>query len=573
MAAELCDLQVHINGQQTFYIHEKTITRFSVKLRKIIKKEKRRTQIRKTGIEINDFPGGSDGFELFSRFCYNNGEIDISVSNISLLHCCAVSLAMNDTLLPRTTELFSRMSDWSFSDIRDCLKNCTSIISYADSFGITEKLISNLIIRITQNSDSTTSIPYSPSSSSPDSTTKSSNTLLRLSSCSSTKGLWWFDDMIILPPMIIERFVKALGAYGNENNSLLVTRFLLHYLKTSSQSKTQLAFSRSEYVSLADTAVHGVVLMGKSAFSCRGLFWVLRIVSSFGLSRECRNGLERLIGGMLDQAKVDDLLVSNNNNGSSGVYDVNLVLRLIRESNKVEGVCLERMKKVGGLLDKYLREIAPDQNLKISKFLGVAESLPDCARDCFDGVYKAIDIYLESHPCLSLEERSRLCRCLNYEKLSLEACKDLAKNPRIPPRIAVQALVSQHSNIPPDDHSYNNDNHDQDNYTYIKDHDREMKLTKSSKELMVLYNKNDGHDHLHFDSSDHSSKSSSRHEHNKEVDDDDGVVKLNLQKMQWRVVELEKICREMKGQMSKMVKGDRVIMSGSSHGRPLPRLC
>ncbi|KAK9052633.1 hypothetical protein SSX86_029263 [Deinandra increscens subsp. villosa] len=563
---ELCDLQLHINGQHTFYIHEKTVSRFSGKLRKLIKKEKKRTQIRNTGIEINDFPGGSDGFELVSRFCYNNGELDITVSNVSLLHCCAVFLSMNDTLLPKTTHLFNRMSEWSFVDVRDCLRSCTPFVSYADSFGIVEKLISNLIIKITQNSDSAALFPSPSSSSSPDSShLKHSGSLLRRhSSCSSSKGLWWYDDMTILPPFIIERFVKALGAYGNENNSLTLTRFLLHYLKTSSQSKIQ-AFSKCEYSGLADTAVHGVILMGKTAFSCRGVFWVLRIVSSFGLSRECRGGLERLIGGMLEQAKVDDLLVSNN--GSSGVYDVNLVLRLIRESNKVEGVCLERMKKVGGLLDKYLGEIAPDQSLKISKFLGVAESLPDCARDCFDGVYKAIDIYLESHPCLSLEERSRLCRCLNYEKLSLEACKDLAKNPRIPPRIAVQALVSQHSNIPT---VYTNDHHNQD-YAYITDHDHETPLTKSSRELMVLYNNNGAPDHLHFDSADHSCKSSSGYE-DKELDDN-GVVKMNLQRMQWRVVELEKVCREMKGQMSKMVKGDRVMLSGSSHGRPLPRLC
>lgn len=173
---------------------------------------------------------------------------------------------------------------------------------------------------------------------------------------------------------------------------------------------------------------------------------------------------------------------------------------------------------------------------------------------------------LQSHPCLSLEERSRLCRCLNYEKLSLEACKDLAKNPRIPPRIAVQALVSQHSNIPT---AYTNDHHQ--DYAYINDHDHETPLTKSSRELMVLYNNNGAHDHLHCDSTDHSSRTSSRYE-DKEIDHD-GVVKMNLQRMQWRVVELEKVCREMKGQMSRLVKGDRVLLSGSSHGRPLPRLC
>lgn len=55
---------------------------------------------------------------------------------------------------------------------------------------------------------------------------------------------------------------------------------------------------------------------------------------------------------------------------------------------------------------------------------------------------------MQSHPTLPLEERSTLCRCLNYDKLSLEACKDLAKSPRIPPRIAVKALASQGSGLP-----------------------------------------------------------------------------------------------------------------------------
>jgi hypothetical protein len=74
------------------------------------------------------------------------------------------------------------------------------------------------------------------------------------------------------------------------------------------------------------------------------------------------------------------------------------VIRLVRQfvdTNGSDGMSLQKMKRVGRLIDKYLREISPDQNLKISKFLGVAECLPDSARDCFDGVYRAIDIYLE----------------------------------------------------------------------------------------------------------------------------------------------------------------------------------
>lgn len=52
-------------------------------------------------------------------------------------------------------------------------------------------------------------------------------------------------------------------------------------------------------------------------------------------------------------------------------------------------------------------------------------------------------LFLQSHPNLSSEDRTKLCRCLNYKKLTLETCKQLAKNPKIPPNIAVQALKSQ----------------------------------------------------------------------------------------------------------------------------------
>jgi hypothetical protein len=53
----------------------------------------------------------------------------------------------------------------------------------------------------------------------------------------------------------------------------------------------------------------------------------------------------------------------------------------------------------------------------------------------------------ESHCSLSSEERSRLCRCLNYEKLSLEVCKELTKNARTAPGITVLVLISQQSKI------------------------------------------------------------------------------------------------------------------------------
>lgn len=137
---------------------------------------------------------------------------------------------------------------------------------------------------------------------------------------------------------------------------------------------------------------------------------------------------------------------------------------------------------------------------------------------------------MQSHPSLSFEERSRLCRCLNYEKLSLEACKDLAKNPKVPPRITVQALMSQQSYAPPAE-------------DFLP-----VQVTKgspaTSDRQIVVYGKVD----------------------TESVEEENHDMRMNLQRMQWRVNELEKVCKQMKGQMSKIVRHP-------SSSRSLPRLC
>lgn len=71
------------------------------------------------------------------------------------------------------------------------------------------------------------------------------------------------------------------------------------------------------------------------------------------------------------------------------------LLKVFVSSCNTEGDEDLKFRRMGKLTDKYLREISPDQNLEVSKFLEVAESLPGSARDWFDGLFRAIDIYLE----------------------------------------------------------------------------------------------------------------------------------------------------------------------------------
>lgn len=212
-----------------------------------------------------------------------------------------------------------------------------------------------------------------------------------------------------------------------------------------------------------------------------------------------------------------------------------MVMRLVKVFVSEEGeVSLQRMKKVGRLVDKYLREISPDQSLKVSKFLVVAESLPDSARDVYDGVYRALDIYLESHPNIPFEERSRLCRCLNYEKLTLETCKDLAKNPRIPPGVAVQALDSQQSKV------------------QIRTNMVNVIEAESRNSAMCSWGVK---------------------QRSPEYSNEKEISALNLQKMLSRFIELEKVCKEMRGQMSKLARGSYITSPSYYSSKGMPKLC
>lgn len=80
----------------------------------------------------------------------------------------------------------------------------------------------------------------------------------------------------------------------------------------------------------------------------------------------------------------------------SPMHDVDIVQRIVEfylmheQQKQISGLL-----DVGKLLDGYLAEVAKDPNLSICKFQALAEALPQNARNCHDGLYRAIDIYLK----------------------------------------------------------------------------------------------------------------------------------------------------------------------------------
>ncbi|XP_027908730.1 BTB/POZ domain-containing protein At3g22104 isoform X2 [Vigna unguiculata] len=477
------------------------------------------------------------------KFCYNNGTADISPSNLFLARCAAEYMEMKEpvadvcNLLELTEKSLHEINYWTWSDVLIALKQCQNLV-VLDCSEMVERCLDTIVGRLVLASEASPC----PSTSSTDSSwirfscdSKSTESV----KTSFTRLTWWFEDLLFFSPLLVAMLVKSMLL--RKMDHVLISKFLLYYQKAKFSTST--TEEKSKIIEMVIDMHYGMDL---SCVPCKTLFGILRVTLGLNISKCSRNKLETMIGSQLDQATLDNLLVPSPY-GISYLYDVNLVLRILkaflRRGNGA--VTPIRMKKVASLIDLYTAEIAPDPCLKISKFLALATALPDSARDSYDEIYHAMDMYLEVHAQLSQEERVKICCVLNYEKLSPQACIHLSQNKKFPSKSAVQALISQQSklknllHVTPSTSSYN------DSPCSSSGAAQKVKKDKTSEQV-VLYAGN-------FD-----------------LSTDNEKLKAHLQGMQWRVMELEKFCRKMQVQMAKITKSKA---SGNSYAKSLPKLC
>lgn len=161
----------------------------------------------------------------------------------------------------------------------------------------------------------------------------------------------------------------------------------------------------------------------KDSVTCTFLLRLLRAASMLKVAPALTTELEKRVGMQLEQATLQDLLIKGET-----MYDVDLVQRLLEHflvQEQTEGSSPSRMSpsrgmyaeagvprgnsisgnnsnnsqnakmRVARLVDGYLTEVARDRNLPLTKFQVLAEALPESARTCDDGLYRAIDSYLK----------------------------------------------------------------------------------------------------------------------------------------------------------------------------------
>ncbi|KAL3538692.1 hypothetical protein ACH5RR_002058 [Cinchona calisaya] len=484
-------------GDVSFHLHKYPLLSRSGKMNRIIYES--REDLNK--VVLDDLPGGPEAFELAAKFCYGIA-VDLTATNISGLRCAAEYLEMTEDLeegnLIFKTEAFLSyvvLSSWRDSIV--VLKSSEKLSPWAENLQIVRRCSESIAWKACANPKGIrwqyTGRPAKVSSPSWNEMKDSSP-----SRNQQVPPDWWFEDVSILRIDHFVRVITAIKVKGMRHELIgaaimqYAAKWLPGLIKEGSESvndgsnysqgndfnsswkgglhmivsgtKEDIPTVQAKDQRLIVESLISIIPPQKDTVSCSFLLRLLRMANLLKVAAALVTELEKRVGMQFEQATLADLLIPSYNK-SETLYDVDLVQRLLEHflvQEQTESSSPSRQSfaeatqrgtnpnakmRVARLVDSYLTEVSRDRNLSLTKFQVLAEALPESARTCDDGLYRAIDSYLKAHPTLSEHERKRLCRVMDCQKLSIDACMHAAQNERLPLRVVVQVLFSEQVKI------------------------------------------------------------------------------------------------------------------------------
>ncbi|CBI32255.3 hypothetical protein VitviT2T_009432 [Vitis vinifera] len=459
------DLTIEV-GASSFALHKFPLVSRSGRIRKLLLEAK---DSKVSRIAIPSVPGGPEAFELAAKFCYGVN-IEITLSNVAMLRCVAHFLEMTEEFAEKNLETRTEgyLKETVFPNISSSisvLHQCETLLPIPEEVN----LVSRIITAIANNAckeqltSGLSKLDHNfPSKPIPTVEPE-------------TPSDWWGKSLTVLNLDFFQRVLSAVKSKGLKQD--LISKILINYAHNSLQGLAvrdpQLvkgSFLDLELQKKQRVIVEAIVSLlptqsRKSSVPMAFLSSLLKTAISASASTACRSDLERRIGLQLDQAILEDILIPANSHGNNHgpIYDTDSILRIfsiflnLDEDDDEDNHLRDESEmvydfdspgspkqssiiKVSKLLDNYLAEVALDSNLTPSKFIALSELLPDHARIVNDGLYRAADIFLKVHPNIKDSERYRLCKTIDSQKLSQEACSHAAQNERLPVQMAVQVL-------------------------------------------------------------------------------------------------------------------------------------
>ncbi|XP_076893534.1 BTB/POZ domain-containing protein DOT3-like [Bidens hawaiensis] len=410
-------------------------------------------------LRLQNMPGGVETFETVVKFCYGL-PVSLSPKTAAPLRCAAEFLDMSEeleegNLISKTESFLTFVVFSSWKDSITVLKSCQTLSPWAENLQIVRRCCDSIAWACQENAGEQSRWLN-------DVVTLRIDHFKRIMTSMALKGTLRPDFLGSCIMLYAEKWLMV-GNDG-ENNNITNTNSNINNsysynnynngkkeLKWSIMQgrKTEKEFQNEEQRMILESLV-GILPHEKDAISCKFLLWMLKMGVVYSISPTLVSELEKQAGMALENATVYDLLIPNGEGTQvksmvdQTIYNVDSVLRILEYylMNQEQQLETHGKANISKLLDSYLAEIAGDPNLSATKFQVIAESIPHAARPCDDGLYRAIDIYLKAHPTLSDHDRRRLCRVVDCQKLSVDACSHAAQNDRLPLRSVIQVLFA-----------------------------------------------------------------------------------------------------------------------------------
>uniref|UniRef100_J3LNQ7 NPH3 domain-containing protein n=1 Tax=Oryza brachyantha TaxID=4533 RepID=J3LNQ7_ORYBR len=463
------DLTVEV-GTSSFALHKFPLVSRSGKIRRAVAEAK---DGRLARLSLHGTPGGAVAFELAAKFCYGVG-VDVTVGNVAMLRCAAHYLQMTEDFSDKNLELRAEafLRDAVLPSIASSvavLRSCEALLPAAEDVNLVPRLIAAIANNVCK--EQLTSGLSKLDQLKPPPAVSAGVDL-------DSPGDWWGKSVAGLGLDFFQRLLSAVKSKGLKQET--VTRILINYAQNSLHGLMARDIQAAakcggdtDAIKKQRAVVETIVGLlpaqsKKSPVPMAFLSGLLKTAMAVSASSICRADLEKRIGMQLDQAILEDILVAAGPGAAAAaaagagqqhtLYDTDVVARIFAvflnlddDSNEEDvGGAFDYdsprspkqslLVKASKLLDSYLAEIALDSNLLPSKFISLAELLPDHARLVTDGLYRAVDIFLKVHPNIKEAERYRMCKAIDCQRLTPDACSHAAQNERLPGQMAVARM-------------------------------------------------------------------------------------------------------------------------------------
>ncbi|CAA7404916.1 unnamed protein product [Spirodela intermedia] len=423
-------------------------------------------------VRLAAVPGGAATFELVAKFCYGV-KVELTAANVVGLRCAAEHLEMTEeygegNLVAQTEVFLNQVVLRRWKESVAALRACEGLLPLADDLRISRRCVESLAAKAVTDPGlfGWPVMEHGGAMQSPGGSVlwNGISTGARPRSAAGSSADWWYEDATALSLPFFKRLLSAMDSRGVRREALAgaivfyAQKHLPGLARRHSGAGTATPPATSEEQQRHLLEEMEALLPGQRGMvPTRFLFGMLRAAMILRAGAACVAGLERRIGGQLDQAALEDLLLPTFSHSMETLYDVDCVQRILGHFLAADQAAdqaaaeeplgllagspsLAPLTAVARLIDAYLAEVAPDPNLKLTRFQAMAADVPDYARPLDDALYRAIDIYLKAHPWMGEGEREKLCRVMDCQKLSLEACTHAAQNERLPLRVVVQVL-------------------------------------------------------------------------------------------------------------------------------------